>query len=120
VQQNQASSFLPSSAESTRALELQRQFPGGDRLPVVVVYRRGSGITPADRALATGHRGELAQRFAGGRKEGRGGSPVVPSEDGTALLYAVPCPPGMPSAWLIRSRPSARRSAAATATWRSG
>ena len=94
VQQNQASSFLPSSAESTRALELQRQFPGGDRLPVVVVYRRGSGITPADRALATGHRGELAQRFAGGRKEGQGGSPVVPSEDGTALLYAVPLPAG--------------------------
>ena len=94
VQQNQASSFLPSSAESTRALELQRQFPGGDRLPVVVVYRRGSGITPADRALAAGHRGELVQRFAGGQKEGQGGSPVVPSEDGTALLYAVPLPAG--------------------------
>jgi putative drug exporter of the RND superfamily len=29
VQENEAASFLPSSAESTRALELQRQLPGG-------------------------------------------------------------------------------------------
>ena len=74
VQQNEASSFLPSSAESTRALELQPQLPGGDSLPAVVVYRRGSGITPADQALAAGHQRELAQRFAAGQGEGRAGS----------------------------------------------
>ena len=61
VQENEAASFLPSNAESTRALELQRQLPGGDSLPVVVVYRRESGITPADRALAAGHQRTLTQ-----------------------------------------------------------
>jgi putative drug exporter of the RND superfamily len=82
VQENEAASFLPSSAESTRALELQRRLPGGDELPVVVVYRRESGLTPADRQLAAGHQRRL------------GGSPPVPSEDGTSLLYAVPLPAG--------------------------
>jgi MMPL family len=86
VQENEAASFLPSSAESTRALELQRQLPGGDRLPVVVVYRRESGITPADRQLAAGHLRELAQ--------GQEGPPPVPSEDGTALLLVVSLPAG--------------------------
>ena len=87
VQENEAASFLPSNAESTRALELQRQLPGGDSLPVVVVYRRESGITPADRALAAGHQRTLTQ---GGPE----GSPPVPSEDGTALLYVITLPAG--------------------------
>jgi putative drug exporter of the RND superfamily len=85
VQENEAASFLPSSAESTRALELQRQLPGGDRVPVVVVYRRESGITPADRQLAAGHQRTLT-------RGGPEGSPPVPSEDGKALLYVVPLP----------------------------
>ena len=85
VQPNEASSFLPSSAESTRALELQRQLPGGDRLPVVVVYRRESGITPADRQLAAGHQRELTQGSGGG-------PPPLPSEDGKALLLVISLP----------------------------
>jgi putative drug exporter of the RND superfamily len=84
VQENEAASFLPSSAESTKALELQRQLPGGDRLPVVVVYRRDSGITPADRQLAAGHQRELAR--------GQEGPPPVPSEDGKALLLVLSLP----------------------------
>jgi RND superfamily putative drug exporter len=43
------SSFLPANAESTRALDvLQRDFKGGDDVPVLVVFDRPGGLTAAD------------------------------------------------------------------------
>jgi RND superfamily putative drug exporter len=43
------SSFLPANAESTRALDaLQRNFKGGDDVPVLVVFDRPGGLTAAD------------------------------------------------------------------------
>jgi len=43
------SSFLPANAESTRTLDvLQRDFKGGDDVPVLVVFERPGGLTAAD------------------------------------------------------------------------
>jgi len=43
------SSFLPADAQSTRALDaLQRNFKGGDDVPVLVVFDRPGGLTGAD------------------------------------------------------------------------
>jgi RND superfamily putative drug exporter len=43
------SSFLPSDSQSTRALDaLQRNFRGGDDVPVLVVFDRPGGLSAAD------------------------------------------------------------------------
>jgi putative drug exporter of the RND superfamily len=48
VQNNEASSWLPASAESTRALEKMEPFQDPNAIPTVVVYERDSGLTPED------------------------------------------------------------------------
>ncbi|MEX2105965.1 MAG: MMPL family transporter [Solirubrobacterales bacterium] len=43
------SSFLPADSEATRAVDaLQRNFQGGEEVPVVVVFERKGGLTKAD------------------------------------------------------------------------
>ena len=44
------SSFLPAHAESTRVMKLlEEQFEGGTDVPVMIVFGRHSGLTPADK-----------------------------------------------------------------------
>ncbi|GAA2147516.1 MMPL family transporter [Kitasatospora kazusensis] len=52
AEDNQASSWLPGSAESTQVLNEQRAFQPVDQAQAVVVYQRADGITAADRAKA--------------------------------------------------------------------
>jgi RND superfamily putative drug exporter len=52
AEDNQASSWLPGSAESTQVLNLTGQFQSTNLVPTVVVYQRASGVTPADLAKA--------------------------------------------------------------------
>ena len=57
------SSFLPANAQSTRALDaLQRNFKGGDDVPVLVVFDRPGGLTAADLD-AIGGLGEGLERL---------------------------------------------------------
>jgi len=49
VQENEASSFLPSDAESSKALEQVKRFPNGENAAAIVVYRRDGGLTDQDR-----------------------------------------------------------------------
>ena len=48
AQKNDASAYLPASAESTQELNLQAKFVSKNLNPAVVVYVRQSGVTPAD------------------------------------------------------------------------
>ena len=50
VQNNEASSWLPESAESTRALDELTSFTDPNAIPTLVVYQRPGGLTKADRA----------------------------------------------------------------------
>src|ERR1700710_318477 len=50
AEQNESTSFLPGSAESTKALAISKDLQGGEQAPVIIVYRRASGLTAADRA----------------------------------------------------------------------
>ena len=50
AQKNDAKSWLPGSAESTKALDKQAAFQSPNTFLTVVVYEDTSGITPADRA----------------------------------------------------------------------
>jgi putative drug exporter of the RND superfamily len=52
AENNQASSFLPADAESTRVIAAQRLLPGGNSVPAVVVLARFPKLRPADRAAA--------------------------------------------------------------------
>jgi putative drug exporter of the RND superfamily len=91
AQDNDAVSWLPSSAESTQVVELQQEaFGGGDRLPVIVVYERQGGITAEDTASAAAH----VQQF--GELDSVPGEVVgpIPSSDGEALQVIAEIDPG--------------------------
>src|SRR4051794_4531827 len=49
VQKNESSSWLPSDAESLKALEAIQTLPGGELAPAVIVYERQSGLTEQDK-----------------------------------------------------------------------
>jgi putative drug exporter of the RND superfamily len=86
AEKNQARSWLPANAESTKVLDVQSRFQSPNLYPGVVVYQRSSGLTPADRAKAAAD----ARKFASVRH-------VVPnrvigpisSRDGKALETIV-------------------------------
>ena len=48
AEKNEASSFLPGSAESSKVLKDIRQYPGGETAAAVILYRRAGGLTPRD------------------------------------------------------------------------
>lgn len=64
VQDNQQSSFVPSSAESTRAADKLDAFQDPNDIPTIVVYERESGITDADLAAIADQAAEM-QGFDG-------------------------------------------------------
>ncbi|MDQ0373606.1 MMPL family transporter [Cellulomonas humilata] len=96
VQTNDASAFLPSSAESTQAAEESKGFVDTETLPALVVLQPadGSGVTPEqlaavedwaqavpDMALPPGNDGTWSEYLVGEVA-------VVPSQDGEAVLVA--------------------------------
>ncbi|HTZ24834.1 MAG TPA: MMPL family transporter, partial [Streptosporangiaceae bacterium] len=85
AERNDASSYLPASAESTQELNLQAKFTSPNLNPAVVVYTRSSGITAADfrKAQADAHR-FAALPAVHGRVVG-----PIPSKDHQALETIV-------------------------------
>ncbi len=61
VQDNQASSWLPASAESTEALSRLGAFQDENDIPTVVVYERAEGLGRADLAAVTARVAALQQ-----------------------------------------------------------
>jgi putative drug exporter of the RND superfamily len=49
AESNEATSYLPGSAESTKALKATESLQNGELAPAVIVFRRESGLTSADR-----------------------------------------------------------------------
>jgi RND superfamily putative drug exporter len=85
VQNNEASSWLPSSAESTRALEKLEPFQDPNAIPTVVVYKKASGLTQDDLAAA---KADVAEFRAMDGVEGEVVGPV-PSADGVVAQTVV-------------------------------
>jgi RND superfamily putative drug exporter len=52
VQNNEASSWLPATAEATRGFEKMAPFQDPNAIPTVVAYERSGGLTDADQAAA--------------------------------------------------------------------
>jgi putative drug exporter of the RND superfamily len=86
AEKNNASAWLPASAESVKVLDVQQRFQSPNDYPGVVVYYRASGLTAADRAKAAAD----ARRFAGlpGVVRGQVSGPI-PSADGKAMQTLV-------------------------------
>jgi len=87
AEQNDAKSWLPATAGSTRVLDLQSRVQPPNVYPAVVIYDRPSGITAADRAQAAAD----IDRFAGvsGVQRSQIAGPTV-SKDGKAIQAIVP------------------------------
>jgi putative drug exporter of the RND superfamily len=86
VEKNDAKSWLPASAESTKVVDVQSHFQSPNVYAGVVVYLRPSGLTAADRAKAAAD----ARGFAGvsGVVPGQVAGPI-PSVDGKAMQTVV-------------------------------
>src|SRR6266545_1264917 len=87
AQQNDASEWLPSNAESTQVVDLAKRFTPSDVFPALVVYERADGaVTPADQAKVAAD----VRRFAGVRDLGGQVQGPIPAKDGHALQVVVP------------------------------
>ena len=84
AEKNDASAYLPASAESTQALNLQDHFTAKNLNPAVVVYLRPSGLTQADLAKAA----RDARTFAALPHAGQVIGPV-PAKDGKAAEILI-------------------------------
>ena len=93
AEKNDASAYLPASAESTQALALQRHFTAPNLNPAVVVYVRPSGLTPADLAKIAAD----AQPFAPLQGAGQVIGPM-PSRDHRAAEVLIEAHLGFSSA----------------------
>ena len=85
AEKNDASSYLPGSAESTQELNEQAIFQNKNYNPALVVYVRNSGITAADRAKADADARYFATLPVVG---GRVAAPMV-SKDGKAIETVI-------------------------------
>ena len=87
AQKNEARSFLPGGAESTRVLDALEQFGSADVAEAVIVFARGSGLTPADRAaveaIRTGINADPPPAT------GAASAPIL-SDDGEAAILLAP------------------------------
>lgn len=82
VQENDIAAFLPGDAESTRVITQTAELGADpDALPIIAVYVRDGGVTPADAAKATADVDRLAAL------EEVSGDVIgpIPSQDGEAL-----------------------------------
>jgi putative drug exporter of the RND superfamily len=78
---------VPSSAESARVAALAKDFPSGDKAPVILVASRtdGAALTPADLTAVDGARQRVLARAGV-----PAGAPAATSGDGIVALAPVP------------------------------
>ncbi|MGW0906655.1 MMPL family transporter [Streptomyces sp. NPDC002853] len=75
AQDNQASSWLPGSAESTQVLEISEEFRP-EQIPAIIVYARDGGLTAEDRARISEDVDELKELSAHGVRGAETRGPV--------------------------------------------
>jgi putative drug exporter of the RND superfamily len=86
AEKNESSSFLPGDAESTKELAQSDRLQQGEQAPIVVVYRRASGLSGADRARIGRQRAQLNGMDL--PRTSPFGAPVF-SQDGKAALLVA-------------------------------
>jgi RND superfamily putative drug exporter len=105
AESNEATSYLPGSAESTKALTATESLQGGEIAPAVIIFSRESGLTAADqRTIAEDVEKMTSKRFPGvvpdGATAASGGKhedtqeTAGPSQDGSATVAIKGFVPG--------------------------
>jgi RND superfamily putative drug exporter len=95
AESNEATSYLPGSAESTKALDATEALQKGEIAPAVIVYRRESGLTGADRRTIVEDVGKMtSERFPGVVPDGE--TAAAGGKKGGSTPKAVP---GQPAAY---------------------
>lgn len=94
AQNNEAKSWLPVGAESTKVLDVAATFVSTDTIPAVLVYERAGGLTADDAAEVAA---DVAQFAAIPELDGDVIGPI-PSQDGEAAQVVVPLDLG-PDGW---------------------
>ncbi|MFC9999445.1 MMPL family transporter [Nocardia sp. NPDC127526] len=85
VKSDKETDYLPASAQSTMAAQLEQTLPGGTENVFLVVYERDSGVTEADRATAAAQYSALRATYGSASGPDR----PIASADGKALMYPV-------------------------------
>ncbi len=85
IEKNNVESFLPGDAEATKVIGEQGDFASTTSIPMVIVFTRDAGITPADTAAVA----RDAQQLPNVDKVGTVVGPI-PSSDGKALELIAP------------------------------
>ncbi|MGW6027108.1 MMPL family transporter [Streptomyces sp. NPDC055099] len=80
AQDNQASSWLPGSAESTQVLEISEEFRP-EQIPAIIVYARDGGLTAEDRARISEDVDELKELSAHGVRGAETRGPVFDTKN---------------------------------------
>lgn len=86
VSSNDQTSYLPASADATKAQQALDGFRSGDDVPALVLFVRSDGLTTADTTAITSEITKIAD--LDGIADGI--SPAIPSEDGKAIEVFVP------------------------------
>jgi putative drug exporter of the RND superfamily len=92
VTDNRTEAFLPKNAESTKVLRFVERRFGGEKVTGLIVYRRPSGLTAADKQRIGADAARIAATLPLAARPvvpfGAGAPPALASRDGT-LAYAV-------------------------------
>ncbi|MEV2253648.1 MMPL family transporter [Streptomyces sp. NPDC050147] len=80
AQDNQASSWLPGSAESTQVLDISEEFRP-EQIPAIIVYARDGGLTSEDRARIAEDVSELKDLRAHGVRGAETRGPVFDTKE---------------------------------------
>jgi putative drug exporter of the RND superfamily len=96
AESNEATSYLPGSAESTKALKATESLQNGEIAPAVIVFRRESGLTAADRRTIVEDVGKMTsgERFPGVVADGETAAAGGKRPDSEAATSPKGLPPG--------------------------
>ena len=103
AESNEATSYLPGDAESTEALAATEALQKGEIAPAVIVYRRESGLTAADRQTIVEDVEKMtAKRYPGvipdGETAASGGEATGAEKSAAPKGEAAACVTGAPTA----------------------
>jgi len=86
AQKNDAATWLPGGAESTKVIKAVEQFQSQDEVATIVVYERAGGMKPQDFAAVAGQ----VKKFNAIKAVQQESLGPIPSKDGKALQVIVP------------------------------
>ncbi len=86
VSSNDATTFLPASADATKVQKLLVDFSDSSAIPAIVLLTRDGGLTTSDRDAAT----RIVSSLALTPGVAKGVSPAIASRDGKAIEIVVP------------------------------